>query len=1613
VEGKFDLLKVKDLKAKGKQGYPRLPVKVFTFELPENSVVLGVEIVKGNYVEIKNRLKIAPVPEPVKIGMKLPEKSIRLIPDKKVYSLNSLFPGKIVSYVVGKRKKEVVGAVYFYPVQYNPAEKKAYLIYSAQINLYYQVNGDDKKTEKTSSFNPGVECIIICPEKYLDAASILEDFHENMGTINPDPDMGTNVPTEIYTIEYINSLPYGEKDQPPLAAFPDNLCPEGGFTSTGVPNRDLIARNYNEKLAKKILSFILDLADAPGYDISQGDGYVSAPDLQYIVLLGNSQDIPPSYYVINTAGGITKGRYDSWIPTDFFYSLAPHNDLIPEFGVGRLPVVDLDGPVLYGTVTAISGLTITDNTISSDPGDLAGMTVVITDNASGGDKNATGRYLDIVSSSYNEGTHTLTLNLSSAAWTDNIEAGDRYKIIDLRDEAQFVVDKIINWYTNVDYSWFKNVALCGGNPFDDRFFWGELGCLDILNASDTGFDNRSYFSGMNVTKYFSTDEGYDESFKKSDVEPLLQHGADHGFVYLMGHGSGSAFYFDDYSSISSSDILSYSSTSDYHIPVVLSVACINGTFDAEIWNYGFNVSFGEGILLSPAGGIAYLGASRSALSEISYSVSSTNPGVISHYQSLMPEMNLLVFRRYHRGGNLLNTIFSKTLEDYYLLNADNWNTATFRTLIEFHLLGDPALYIPQQQWDSTDDYSLPDLEALDPRSVSPTNSYIFPVYEVPDTGEKEVEFSITSNSPSVEVKLVDVRYHKTDEGRSMSPQNYVTQFDAVDSGIDDPINGPSLYFLRVSNREMYTNNYSREKRIYIEVVNKFTPEGDILLIDDDELRCFVWDVYNDYENYYEEALQALGYVRVDQTGTLKYKVWHVENSDGLNAPGEGRHGEITPDVLNWYIGSGKSVIWFTGDDSETTFVGRDTEFVKDFLDSGGRFFVTGQDIGFDIGDTDFYKNCLHAIYVQDDIKLYNIDGIPNDALSDGLWNINITGGDGADNQNWPSEIDPNTGASICLLYNQAGAGSGSWESSGGAGIRYYDQASGGALVYFAFGFEAIDNLPNPLNGRKVVLQRVLNWLGSPTSTGIFTATPGDTIVTLHWTIPLGQDGVLIIRKEGSYTSGIPQNGTTYTVGDAFSDGGVIIYIGSGSSFIDTGLTNGTTYYYTCYSYQGTGSNITYALLGNAYATPTGGGGPGELPPPTNLTATASQIEGVWQIDLNWQDNSTDEDGFSIERKEGVSGTYSEIATVGANVKTYTDSNLTEGKTYYYRVRAFKGATYSDYSNEASATTSALLPPTNLTATAGVRQVFLRWKDNSYNEDGFIIERKHLSPSEPNPSFTQIAIVGPDENTYTDSNLWCDSRPYFYRVRAYNLSEQSDYTNEAWDTPSAFPASENPSNLEGLPGYNAVSVVWDDNTTSESYYYIELWATPPSDIANPDSEIVVGPYSGTGTVSEIVTVDNSVVSDNIVYIRVRTSHQTTGDYSLYAPAKDNPSMRYIKVEFFRENATTGGGGGGCFIATAAYGSYQEKHVWILRQFRDKYLLTNRTGRAFVRWYYKHSPKYASIIAKNRFLKFLTRIFLAPLYLFAYTFLKTNYLLLLFLFLLNTGIIFSIRLHSKLR
>ncbi len=101
-------------------------------------------------------------------------------------------------------------------------------------------------------------------------------------------------------------------------------------------------------------------------------------------------------------------------------------------------------------------------------------------------------------------------------------------------------------------------------------------------------------------------------------------------------------------------------------------------------------------------------------------------------------------------------------------------------------------------------------------------------------------------------------------------------------------------------------------------------------------------------------------------------------------------------------------------------------------------------------------------------------------------------------------------------------------------------------------------------------------------------------------------------------------------------------------------------------------------------------------------------------------------------------------------------------------------------------------------------------------------------------------------------------------------------------------------------------------------------------------------------------------------------------------KDNPlniivnSDLSIKANF--EHRTL------CFIATVAFDSPFHPKVRTFQDFRDKYLLPSRLGQKMIDFYYRHSPKIASLIAKHRGLKLVVRFGLLPLFAFSYSMLR---------------------------
>ncbi len=122
----------------------------------------------------------------------------------------------------------------------------------------------------------------------------------------------------------------------------------------------------------------------------------------------------------------------------------------------------------------------------------------------------------------------------------------------------------------------------------------------------------------------------------------------------------------------------------------------------------------------------------------------------------------------------------------------------------------------------------------------------------------------------------------------------------------------------------------------------------------------------------------------------------------------------------------------------------------------------------------------------------------------------------------------------------------------------------------------------------------------------------------------------------------------------------------------------------------------------------------------------------------------------------------------------------------------------------------------------------------------------------------------------------------------------------------------------------------------------------------------------------------------------TASATAGSRSSFVRWEGDPdctdglvrmSVNVFCVAVFRFDPPPPGGGtspapAGCFIATAAYGSWLDPHVVTLREFRDRHLLTNPAGTWFVGQYYRHSPPVAAYIRERESLRMLVRIVLAP-------------------------------------
>ena len=168
-----------------------------------------------------------------------------------------------------------------------------------------------------------------------------------------------------------------------------------------------------------------------------------------------------------------------------------------------------------------------------------------------------------------------------------------------------------------------------------------------------------------------------------------------------------------------------------------------------------------------------------------------------------------------------------------------------------------------------------------------------------------------------------------------------------------------------------------------------------------------------------------------------------------------------------------------------------------------------------------------------------------------------------------------------------------------------------------------------------------------TAPGSFTATVGNESVDLSWSHASHPDytNVLIRRDTSAYPT-------------ATTDG-VSVYFGTATSHTDAGLTNGTQYFYTAFSYD---ASANFGAGVNATATPA------DTTAPANVTGLAATPGASGVINLSWS-NPSDADLDKVLIRRATTG-YPFHPTDGATVYDGTgtstpDTGLTPGTTYYY------------------------------------------------------------------------------------------------------------------------------------------------------------------------------------------------------------------------------------------------------------------------------------------------------------------------------------------------------------
>jgi RHS repeat-associated protein len=253
-----------------------------------------------------------------------------------------------------------------------------------------------------------------------------------------------------------------------------------------------------------------------------------------------------------------------------------------------------------------------------------------------------------------------------------------------------------------------------------------------------------------------------------------------------------------------------------------------------------------------------------------------------------------------------------------------------------------------------------------------------------------------------------------------------------------------------------------------------------------------------------------------------------------------------------------------------------------------------------------------------------------------------------------------------------------------------------------------------------------------------------------------------------------------------------------TSFNDSTVASGKTYAYRLDATNGFGT-VSSNVLTVKVAVP---------PAPTNLRG---EVASTTSVKLSWDFPPGAETGFKIQRSPDNS-TWTTVKTAGRTPLSYTNTGLTNGSTYWYRVRATSALGDGALSTAISITVAKPAPPTMKGVTmVSPNQIDVSWTATSNNESDFKIERQIVTPSSTG-AFGQVGTVAAGVPVFSDRTALQPGNTYNYRVRAHNGVNDSSYSAVAGVTIS-MPAAPV---LTGTAAPGRVNLSWTDVSGETGY-----------------------------------------------------------------------------------------------------------------------------------------------------------------------------------------------------